>query len=142
MLRYRIRLTKDDNGTFLVSVPDVPEVQTYGETKDEAKAHAVDAILTAFDAYMKGKRPIPQPSSVQHARAYVEIPPLDVAKIELYRAMRDSGTGKYRLAKKLGWYMPQLDRVLALRYRSRFDQVEQALAAVGKRIVVSVENRS
>ena len=54
-----------------------------------------------------------------------------------YNAMRESGTGKYRLAKKLGWKLPQFDRVFTLRYRSRFDQIEKALAAVGRKVVIS-----
>jgi len=142
MLRYRIQLTRDDNDTFLVDVPDVPEAHTFGETQEEAKTHAVDAILTIFDAYIKDKRDIPAPSPIRRGQISIEIPPLDVAKIGLYNAMRDAGIGKYQLAKTLGWHLPQLDRVLRLRYRSRFDQVQQALEAVGKRVVISVEDRN
>lgn len=136
-MRYPIRLTKDDNDTFLVDVPDVPEAHTFGETKEDAKMHAVDVILSAFDTYIKAKRPIPVPSTAKRGQVYVDIPALDGAKIDLYHAMRESGTGKYRLAKKLGWQLPQLDRVLTLRYRSRFDQIEKALAAVGRKVVIS-----
>ena len=138
-MRYPVRLKTDDNGTYLVSFPDVPEAHTFGESKADALDHAQDALLTALDGYISNKRPIPTPSRT--GKFIVEVPPLDVAKLELYEAMHESGTGKYRLAKKLGWHLPQVDRVLQLRYRSRFDQLEQALAVVGKRVVVSVENR-
>ena len=141
MLRYPIRLTKDDNDTFLVEVPDVPMAHTFGKTREDAKVHAVDVILTAFDAYMRDKEPIPRPSRAKRGQTYVDIPPLDVAKIELYQAMRESGIGKYKLAKKLKWHLPQVDRVMRLSYASKFDQLEQALAAVGKRVVLSVEDR-
>ena len=30
MLRYPVKLTKDDNGTLLVTAPDLPEVGTFG----------------------------------------------------------------------------------------------------------------
>lgn len=33
MIRYRVRLKKDGNGTILVTSPDVPEAATYGETR-------------------------------------------------------------------------------------------------------------
>ena len=56
-------------------------------------------------------------------QASVAIPSLDVDKLALYGAMRDTGMGKYRLEKILGWHLPQLNRVLTLRYRSRFDQI-------------------
>src|SRR5215207_4556828 len=35
MLRYPVKLSRDDNGTFLVTAPDFPEVATFGE--DEAR---------------------------------------------------------------------------------------------------------
>ncbi len=140
MLRYPIRLTKDDNGTYLVDVPDVPEAHTFGETKDDARAHAIDVILTAFDARMKDKEPIPVPSPTRRRQMYVDIPPIDVAKIALYTTMREQRIGKAALAKRLDWHLPQLTRVLTLRYQSKFGQIERALGAVGKRIVLDVEN--
>ena len=30
MLRYPVKLTRDDNGTLLVTAPDLPEVSTFG----------------------------------------------------------------------------------------------------------------
>ncbi len=41
MLRYPVKLTRDDNGTMLVMAPDLPEVTTFG--KDPA-----DAVGLAF----------------------------------------------------------------------------------------------
>ena len=142
MLRYPIRLTKDDNGTYLVDVPDVPEAHTFGETKDDAKRHALDVILTAFDARMRDKEPIPVPSPATRSRMYVDLPPIDVAKIALYTTMQEQRIGKAALAKRLDWHLAQLSRVLTLRYQSKFSQIEQALEAVGKRIVLDVENLS
>ena len=52
-MRYAVRLSKDDNGTFLATVPDVPGAITYGETKAEALERAVDAVLTVFDERQK-----------------------------------------------------------------------------------------
>ena len=62
---YPVNVAKDDNGTFLVSFPDVPEAHTFGNTVSEALTHAVDALLTAFDGYMADKTPVPSPSKVK-----------------------------------------------------------------------------
>ena len=43
MIRYRVKLTPDDNDTFLVTSPDFPEVITFGETREEALHYAVGA---------------------------------------------------------------------------------------------------
>jgi antitoxin HicB len=45
---------------------------------------------------------------------------------------------KAALARKLGWHLPQIDRVLDLRHASRLDQVEAALAALGRELHVEV----
>jgi antitoxin HicB len=138
MMRYPVTLSKDDNGTFLVSFPDVPGAITYGDTQDEALRHALDALLTLFDAYMKDRRDIPTPSV--RAGASVELPALETSKIELYRAMRAGNIGKAELARRLDWHLPQVDRVLNVRHGSRLDQLEAALSAVGRRLVVTVED--
>ena len=136
MLRYPVTLRRDDNGTIMVEFPDVPEAHTFGETEEDALAHGADALLTALDAYIADKRPLPAPSQ---GKWWVDIPPIDAAKIALYKAMLAKKVTKYRLSQLLGWHTPQVDRVLTLRYRSRFDQVQQALEAVGLRAVISVE---
>jgi antitoxin HicB len=135
-MRYPVTLSKDDNGTFLVRFADVPEAITYGDTKEEALAHAQDALLTAFDAYIKDRRDIPEPSG--RGGASVEVPALEASKIALYRAMRERSINKSELARRLHWHLPQVDRVLDVRHGSQIDQIESALAAVGKRLVVNV----
>lgn len=137
-MRYPVVLTPDSNDTVLVSFPDVPEAVSFGDTEDEALARGLDALLTVFDAFMKDKRDIPTPSA-RKGRS-VEVPALDAAKIEMYRAMRAQGVTKYELARRLDWHGPQVDRVLKIRHGSQIDQVEAAFAALGKRLVVSVED--
>src|ERR1051325_10438713 len=113
-MRYPVSLTRDDNKTFLVQFPDVPEAVTFGDTRDEALSRAVDALLTVFDAYMKDRRDIPEPSLAKGLA--VEVPALETAKIELYRTMRQAQVGKAELAKRLQWHLPQVDRVLAMKH--------------------------
>jgi antitoxin HicB len=133
---YPITLTKDSNGTTLVRFPDVPGAVTYGDTKQEALARAVDALLTVFDAYMKDKRDIPAPSASKGLG--VEVPVLDASKITLYQTMREKKINKTELAKRLDWHMPQVDRVLKMRHDSRLEHVDAAFRAVGKRLTFAV----
>jgi antitoxin HicB len=49
-LAYPIVLTPDDNGTFLVTCPALPEVTTFGVTGDECVRNAVAAIEEALAA--------------------------------------------------------------------------------------------
>jgi antitoxin HicB len=62
MLRYPIVLEWDDNGTLLVSFPDIPEAHTFGEDEADALARAQDALATALDARIRDHESIPRPS--------------------------------------------------------------------------------
>jgi antitoxin HicB len=70
----------------------------------------------------------------------VRMPPLSVAKVELYRAMRAGGIAKAELGRRLGWHGPQVDRLLDLNHRSKIEHLDQALRAIGKRLEVRVED--
>jgi antitoxin HicB len=52
MFDYPVNLTPDD-GTVLVTFPDVPEAITFGMDEDEALLQAVDALETALSFYVK-----------------------------------------------------------------------------------------
>ncbi len=134
-MRYPVRITPDD-GQFTVTFPDVREAVTFGETREEALARAPDALLTIFDAFMKDRRDIPAPSVVTGDG--IELPALDTAKIELYRAMRAGKVGKAELARRLKWHLPQVDRVLRVGHGSQLEQMEAAFAVLGKKLVISV----
>ena len=54
----------------------------------------------------------------------------------LYQGMRDQGVGKAELARRLDGTCPN-DRVLDLQHRSRLDQVDAALGAIGRRLQVT-----
>jgi antitoxin HicB len=137
-MRYPVTLTRDDNGTFLVTFPDVPEAITYGETRDEALARAPDAFATAVEALMKDRRDIPPPS--RSTGRTVELPTLMAAKLELYRTMRAQQIGKAELGRRLDWHLPQVDRLLAMKHGSQLDQLESAFRAMGKRVVLAIED--
>ena len=136
-MRYAVTLTPDDNGTLLVRAPDFPEAVTFGEDRADALAHAIEAIETAIIGRIAAREEIPRPT-VGGADSVV-IPALSAAKIELYRAMRSDSVGKAELARRLGVALPQVDRLLDLRRRSRLDSLVEALAALGRTLDIVVK---
>jgi antitoxin HicB len=135
---YRVVLERDDNGTILVSFPDFPEAHTFGETKEEALLRAEDALATVIQAYIAARRPIPKPSAPRKKNVSFTVPVIMAIKLALYRSLLETHTTKYALAKKLGWHVPQVDRLFDVRHRSRLDQLEAAAKALGKRVEVHV----
>lgn len=138
-MEYPVKLERDDNKTILVSFPDFPEAHTYGDDVEDALQRAPDALATVIDAYIKDRRDIPLPSAVA-AKHRVTVPALVEAKIRLYETMREAKVGKSELAKRLDWHPPQVDRLLAMTHGSKLDQLESAFRAMGKRLVIGVED--
>jgi antitoxin HicB len=136
-LRYAVTIAPDDNGTLLVSVPDLPEAVTFGEDREDALARAVDAIETALMGAIAAREDIPAPKSL--GANYVALPALASAKVALYQAMRAEGVGKAALAKRLNVALPQIDRLLDLRHSSRLDAIERAFAALGREMEIVVK---
>jgi antitoxin HicB len=135
---YPVTLERDDNGTVLVSFTDFPEAHTFGENNEDALARAVDALATVIDAYIKDRRDIPRPSATV-VRHRVAMPALVEAKVRLYETMRAKKIRKSELARRLAWHLPQVDRLLEMTHGSKLEQLESAFRAMGKRLVVSVE---
>jgi antitoxin HicB len=136
---YPVTLTEDDNDTVLVTFPDVDGAVTFGATIDEALRRAPDALATILEAYIKDRRPIPLPST-RRTKYRVAVPALVEAKIRLYEAMRAAKVGKAELGRRLDWHLPQVDRLLAMTHGSKLEQLEAAFSALGKRLVVGVED--
>jgi antitoxin HicB len=62
---YSVTIEPDDNGTFLVTCPDLPEVTTFGEDEDDAVRRAADAIEEALAARIAAVRTFPRPRARQ-----------------------------------------------------------------------------
>ena len=133
MVAYPISL-EDDDGTVLVTSPDFPELTTFGEDRDEVVARAVLALEEAIAARIHDRKDSPTPSQ---GKTYAVLPTLTSVKVLLYQGMRDQGVGKAELARRLGWHLPQVDRVLDVQHRSRLDQMDAALRSIGRRLHVT-----
>jgi antitoxin HicB len=137
LLSYPVVLVEDNNDTILVDFPDFPECHTFGDDAEDALAHAVDALESVIMGRMAGRKDIPLPSPAR-GRPTVTLPLQSAIKTAIYQAMRQRKMTKARLARKMGWNPPQVDRLLSLRHRTRLDLLEQALAALGKKAEVRI----
>lgn len=137
MLSYPVTLTPAEEGGFVVTFPDIPEAITQGEDAEDALVWALDALETILEAYMDDKQRIPYPSPAK-GRPCVVLPVVIAGKVALYNSMLDAGKKKSELARTLNLAPTLVDRLLSLRHKSRIEQIETALAALGKKLVVDV----
>ena len=139
-MHYPLTLTPDENGTIVAQAVDVPGALTVGKDEADAAVQATDALITLFAYFIVEGEPIPPPSPPKRGQPCAVLPPLVAAKIAIYEAMRTAGLSQTALAERLGRAPRQVRRLLDLDHRSRLDQLEAALAALGKRLVLEVRD--
>ncbi|GAB3484357.1 type II toxin-antitoxin system HicB family antitoxin [Azotobacter salinestris] len=129
----------DEAGHFWSSCPDIPEAHSAGDTIEELLANAVDGICLALTIYVDQVRSIPPASPAGEGQHVVHLPAQAVAKIALWNTMREQGLRVADLARLLEVSHPVASRLVDFDHTSKMEQIERALAALGKRLAVSVE---
>jgi len=137
-LAYPAHLDPAEEGGFIVTFPDFRVGVTQGDDRQEALAQAADLLETMVANYKAEGWDLPEPSPAR-GRPLVRLAPLVAAKAELYRAMRKAGIDKAELARRIGIAPEAVDRLFSIHHKTGLDQIEAALAALGRRLVVTVE---
>ena len=138
---YPVTLTPDKrDGGFVVTLRDIPEAITQGEDITGALAEAADCLEEALAGRIRRGDDIPQPSRAAKGQYVVAVPAVTAAKAALYLAMRKARMSKMALATRLGCDEKQVRRLLDPRQASKLCQLESALAALGKQLVVQVHD--
>jgi antitoxin HicB len=137
---YPVTLESDENGTVIATVPDVRGVVTYGDDADEAVAQSTEALTVMISGLMDDNEEIPAPSRPKKGQPTIALPPLVESKVLLYETMRRVGVSRAELARRLGGKNPtHITRLLNVLHQSRHDQLDEAMAVLGARLVVSAE---
>ena len=137
MFDYPVTLTPDE-GTVMVTFVDIPEAITFGMDEDEALLQAVDALESALTFYIEDRKLLPSPSKPKKGQKTVRPSALECGKLGVYQAITEQGIKKSELARRLGWHMPQIDRLFDLRHASKLDQIEAAASVLGKRVKLQI----
>ncbi len=136
---YPVSLAAAEEGGFVVTCRDLPQLVTQGENLADALREAADAMDEVFAAYMKSGLSFP-PAHKARRGEYVVSPPAEtVAKAALYVAMVDAGISKVQLAKRLGVDEKEVRRLLDPHYGSKLPRIAEAVGALGRRLVIGLE---
>jgi antitoxin HicB len=137
--QYPVLLTPADEGGYVVTCRDLPELVTQGESIDDALEQAVDAMDEVFATYLTEGLDLPPPSKARRREHLVAPPAETVAKAALYVAMRQAGISKVQLAKRLGVDEKEVRRLLDPHYGSKLPRIAKAISLLGQRLVVGLE---
>jgi antitoxin HicB len=141
MLGYRIDIAPDDNETLLVTCPALPELTTFGETRDDAARRASGAVEEALAARMSDGRDIPPlERAADNDAGFAFLPIVTSLKVALYRAIREDGITRAELQRRMRLpHREQVDRLFRLDHASRFQQLEAAFHALDRDLEISVK---
>jgi antitoxin HicB len=133
-------LKEPDGSGFHVRFPDLPEALTGGADIAETRAEASDCLAEALAGRILRKDPIPPPSRAKRGQRLIGVPLYLAPKLALYLTMRELGLPNTELARRLGISETVVRRMLDPRHTTDPEKIEAALAALGKRIVISFED--
>lgn len=137
MLRYRLELEPDDNGTVLATSPDLP-IATYGADESDAVRQAADAINAILQSMIDARESVPI-GSAEGAIAHT-VSLMTELKVKLHNAMLGSGLTRGDLGRRLSWQRESVDRLFRLAHNSRLDQIQSAFEVLGKGVDVDVRD--
>jgi antitoxin HicB len=138
---YPAILTPDaKDGGFVITFVDLPEAITQGDTKNEALREAADCLEEAVANRLVTGLPIPPPSRLKRGQYAVPVAAQTAAKAALYIALQEARITKAELAKRLQCDEKEVRQLLDPRHPSKLPRLEAALAAVGHRLIVSLQS--
>jgi antitoxin HicB len=128
------------SGTYTVTFPDFDWGVTQGDDLDDAMFMARDVLKILLEDCIERRAVLPKPSKRGRGYRVVSLPALEEAKVVLYAAIQEAGLRNSDLARRLRQPVAHVDRLLDLRRRSKMDEIEAALGALGKSISIEVRN--
>lgn len=138
MFDYPVTIHEDENPGVAVTCDDLPEFNSAGDDVADALRESVDGIETALSIYVDQRRVIPEASNPKPGQHVVRLPAVTVAKIILWNEMMARDMRKADLCRLLGIAQTQGDRLVDFLHTSKMEAIENALAALGKRLEVVV----
>ena len=137
---YPVSIKRAKEGGYVVTCRDLPALVTQGNDKNDALLQASDAMDELFATLMKQGKAFPVPSKAGRSEYLVSPPAETVAKAALYSALREAKVTKVELARQLGVDEKEVRRLLDPHYQSKLPRIAQAVAVLGRRLVISLDH--
>ncbi|WP_129138806.1 type II toxin-antitoxin system HicB family antitoxin [Modicisalibacter coralii] len=136
-MRYPITIEPDTVG-YMATSRDLPEFTAAGETVAETLENAIEILETTAGIYIDERRTVPGPSNTLDGEHLVALPLSTALKVLLSNAMIERGWRKADLARALGSAPTHIDRLLDVNHKSKLAAIEDAFAAMDRRVEVDV----
>ena len=137
---YPARFRHDAKGRRVVDFPGFSEAHTDGRDERAAFEEAVDCLGSAIAFRICEKAEVPRPSPLKRGQRLVPVPFWVAGKLALYLAMKEQGVNNSELARRLKVRETVVRRMLNPDHATKPERLQTALAALGKHLVIAVED--
>ncbi len=86
------------------------------------------------------RKAIPEPSAAKGTQRLISVPLWIAPKLALYRALQEQAISNSELARRLGASETIVRRMLDPDHATKAVRLEEALRAVGKRLLVAIDD--
>jgi antitoxin HicB len=132
---YPMTITSCDEGGYFVQFVDIEEAFTQGESIEECVFNAAEVLSAILECRLENNDEIPEPSKGDYE--YKVPPTASIQAALLIRATRQDKTIA-EVARALNTSWPAAQRLENPKHSPTLRQLERAVNALGKRLVLSV----
>jgi antitoxin HicB len=125
---------------IVVTFPDLPEALTDGKDLNDALHEAADCLEEALACRISLREEIPVPTKRLKASHWVDVPLHLAPKVALYMTMRRQKVTNSELARRIKCRETIVRRMLNPKHHSKPERLQAALAALGQRVRVAVDD--
>lgn len=138
-IRYAAIFAPQAEGGYTVTFPDLPEAITEGDDRDSALFNAQEALTLCLEQRMEDGEAIPEASQDVAGGLWVDPAASVQAALLMQRTRQAQGKTLADMARALHTSWPAAQRLEQPRGNPTLRQLERAVAALGKRLVLVVE---
>lgn len=135
---YPVRFERAQEGGWLISSRDLPEVVTQAEEDENPFDVAEGALQAAFEYRILKKEELPRPSKARNDEELIDLPVETAAKAALHMVVLAEGSTKAEIAKRLCIDEKEARRLMDPQHSTKVPRVAEALAAYGTRFRISI----
>ena len=136
---YPAKLTADrKDGGYVVTIRDLAEAITQGDSVEEALSEAGGALQAAIEGRLEDGLDIPAPSPLKKGERPVATPVTTALKAAVSIAFREQGISKSEFARRMHVNEKEARRMLDPKHPTKVPTLERALAALGRRAEIEV----
>ena len=136
-MKYPATFTAEGD-RFVVTFRDIPEAITQGDDDADALFMAKDVLIASMEVYFDEKRPVPPPSAPLAGDRLIALPASIAVKVLLLNQMLEQNIIPSELARRMDTTRQEVNRLIDLKHTTRIDRIEDAMAALGRELELSV----